>query len=906
MTTTTSKYQTYPDFFDTKEECENFKFKPKIQTNLRYKNFTQTHFTAGDEQQFEEYKFSKNNLTKQNDNELWIKYHNLSALSVSNTFRYLFYKFKKGLFVKIVNNELRVFLPFSNSNFQNEWSNNINSQDVNQIFEYVCKTDGRIFNERRINSNISSWYCNNFLIRYEYPIKESDTNICVFKNMIEELCSTRKVPDIEFFINRRDFPLHTTSNSEPYFDIWNSEIEPLKSHNYETYSPILSMCKTDLFEDVLIPTHEDWTRIQSNSNIWFPNSNRSTNETSNIKWKLKKPIAVFRGSSTGKGVSIETNPRLKVAYLSSLNEVDGKDNLPYLDAGITKWNVRPRKCSDSNKLQTIKIEDLPFGLTPFLPHNEQCEFKYIIHIDGHVSAFRLSMELGSGSVVLLVESEWKVWYSHMLKPFTHYVPIKNDLSDLLEKIKWCKSNDRKCQEISKNSVKFYKNELQKDSVLDHLQKTLFKLKKHIGNYYYFDTTYNDIKIQEELIVLNKVRDHPKLNLINIDERNEIIYKSKTTLIEKIKVDHLQMCKKVTNDGKKEKENIHDAFVGIFCINKILKEVPNFSFTYGLTENKNLYNEYIPNSVTLLSYIQNKNDFNFENFMFLLIQLCLALQVSQNKYNFVHYDLSPWNILIQELDEKVEILYKIGCGKSYRIQTKIIPVMIDYGKSYFSHRGQHNGFVKLFKFSSSQDILTILITSIYEIIVHQHLSNIDFQNLLKLSNFLTGGEFRKEKFRNSKDLKIFLSHQKKFAQLIDGDKYDLERKSPMDLFCYIQNNFYCYKLQVELYKVERIKRRPIDCFKRRKLSTRKLLSKLKLLEGNVLLKNIVYDERDFYSLENLEKIKQNIENVKLGFSENVIINRYNLTNINDFDEIVKKLIQNNPTLETKFHKIMNQM
>ena len=62
---------------------------------------------------------------------------------------------------------------------------------------------------------------------------------------------------------------------------------------------------------------------------------------------------------------------------------------------------------------------------------EQRKYKYIINIDGHVKAFRLSMELGSGCVGFTCESEWKLWYSNMLIPYKHYVPVKSDLSDYL-------------------------------------------------------------------------------------------------------------------------------------------------------------------------------------------------------------------------------------------------------------------------------------------------------------------------------------------------------------------------------------------------------------------------------------------------------------------------------------------
>ena len=108
MTTTTSKYQIHPDFFENKKDCDDFKFRQRHQTNPRYKNFCQTHFTAGDEEQFEEYKFPKNNnnfeyIDSEIYQNIWNKYCNIDGSSVSNTFKYMFYKFKKGIFVKIVN-----------------------------------------------------------------------------------------------------------------------------------------------------------------------------------------------------------------------------------------------------------------------------------------------------------------------------------------------------------------------------------------------------------------------------------------------------------------------------------------------------------------------------------------------------------------------------------------------------------------------------------------------------------------------------------------------------------------------------------------------------------------------------------------------------------------------------------
>ena len=52
----------------------------------------------------------------------------------------------------------------------------IDTSDSRKLFEYSCNTESRKFNEKNINFNISTWYANNFLLRYEYPINEGEEN----------------------------------------------------------------------------------------------------------------------------------------------------------------------------------------------------------------------------------------------------------------------------------------------------------------------------------------------------------------------------------------------------------------------------------------------------------------------------------------------------------------------------------------------------------------------------------------------------------------------------------------------------------------------------------------------------------------------------------------------------------
>ena len=832
--TTTSHFQTKPDYYESIEKCKESN-KIRDQTNIRYKNFTQTHFTAGDEEQFQNYRYDKNgtlnaieislenNIFKDENMEFWQGYKDLEATNVLETFRYLFNKFKKGIFVKIVDNELKVFLPFSNINFVNEWSHNIKIDpkynNLHNFIKYTNEMENRTFYKNSINDYVNTWYGNNCLVRYEYPIKETDTNISNIKNLLEELCVNRKIPDIEFFLNRRDFPLLTKNYTEPYYHLWNNMNQELVSHKYDKYIPILSMSKTDNFADVLIPSHEDWGRVQVNEGKYFPKCHINFDCNFNNDWKSKKSIAVFRGSSTGFGVDIETNNRLKISYLSTIEK-----NKEYIDAGITKWNTRPRKFINSEYLQTINVNTLPFGLVEPLTPYEQSNYKYIIHIDGHVSAFRLSYELNMLSVVLMVESEWKIWYSHLLKPYVHYIPVKSDLSDIIDIIKWCKVNDEKCFEIAKNAQNFYSKYLQKKSIFDYFQKIFVDLKEHTGTYLYNTIKPLDLQIKKEYKYLrnfnneNKLNEYSKLpcvgrtygllkgielvirshkNIENYLEFEKEIFTNKLGKVNLFNLLGFKLSIKNTTDYNKSKEHIHETFIGLNCINKIVKEIPNFAYVFGMYKNKGKYNvitEYIKGQ-TLKDYISSEN-FSFSEYIFIILQICLALHVAQKMYCFVHNDLTPWNIILQRLKTPIIVDYVINHKKVIRIKTNIVPIIIDYGKSHVIYKDKHYGFINMFNFSTINDIFSILVTSIYQILIEKQLCRDDFGYLLKLSNFLCNSQIRNENFTNSKDLKLFLHGMKKYSNLITETKYDLEKKNPLDLFYYIRKNIrYSYEIDI---------------------------------------------------------------------------------------------------------------
>jgi len=462
----------------------------KRQTNARYRFYRQAHFTAGDLDQMLQYWDTTSGSTsdgKQEENRIDDYQHVNSALY---TFHYLFYYLKKGIFVRIVDNRVRVFLPFANADYENDWHAHIKHDpklyvSMTDLFQDVCRRSGHEFVTNRVNHDRRTWHANNGLIRYEYPPLDGDSGVNMLKNMLDELCAQRNVADVDFFLNKRDFPLLRADGIAPY-EVLYPEEKPIEAHRarwwfYSSsvppgvqFLPILSMTTTEHHSDVAIPTWDDWCRasFQDDQRI-FRRECRRYPVIQLTPWGHKIPTAVFRGASTGLGTTYETNPRLMFTKLS----MEGKchaGGCPYLDVAITKWNLRPRQCARDGCFSTISDTIVAkLGQKNPLTLQEQSRFKYILNLPGHSCAYRLSYELSSGSVILLYPSPYRLWFTHMLKPYVHYVPLEaNDPADVFRKIDWCIANDLQCQQIVKNALQFYHQHLSKDAILDHLVATL--------------------------------------------------------------------------------------------------------------------------------------------------------------------------------------------------------------------------------------------------------------------------------------------------------------------------------------------------------------------------------------------------------------------------------------------------
>lgn len=595
MTTTSTSHLQQGTNFSSEEESSQSK---KNYSNPRYPYAT-THFVAGDMYQFKYYCESNefnSDCKQETDSQLWGLYSGTEK-SMFNTVNYMFYKFKKGTYIQIRDGKMRVFLPFSNYNYQNEWSDKIQGK---HNFQYDLQCNNRINGLKARQKKIIKindprrWYANNGIFRHEFPPSESMSGLEIMNDMFHALCETyNDIPNVQFCLNKRDFPLLRKDGCEPYNYIFGDGC-PLVSHKYDSHIPILSMAGNDEFADILIPTWDDWARVNQGSRNFpycpqYSNDSKSeereikVEEVEEVEWTDKIATAFFRGSSTGFGVSIDDNPRLRLVHMSQTQPfIDGEPL--FLDAGITKWNCRPRIDPNTKKIVFFNQKDI-LPISKYTSYLDQKQFKYVIYIQGHVCAFRLPALLESGSLVLFVESDFRLWFTHLLVPFQHYIPVKADLSDLYEKIQWARNHDLECQQIVRNAKEFAQQHLSKESILNYLRIQLIRISNHLGSY------------QNECLPLN-------LDEKLVKEPSDLTF------------------------GYSHNEHI--------IMTKIIHSLHSKHFVAE--------SESFPDSI-LLSEMLKGSTFNWNGFIEILKQLVSIYHQTYDACKFVHHNAIPSNILM---------------------------------------------------------------------------------------------------------------------------------------------------------------------------------------------------------------------------------------------------------------------
>lgn len=139
-----------------------------------------------------------------------------------------------------------------------------------------------------------------------------------------------------------------------------------------------------------------------------------------LRWEDKRPAAVWRGMLNCQ----ERRARLVALYRES----------KFHDIADIKHPPRMRN---------------PKG---WLTIKDQLKYRYVLSLEGNDVATNLKWIMASNSVALSPKLEYETWFMEgLLRPGVHYIQLRNDLTDLDDKIEWCENNPEKVKQIVLNA-----------------------------------------------------------------------------------------------------------------------------------------------------------------------------------------------------------------------------------------------------------------------------------------------------------------------------------------------------------------------------------------------------------------------------------------------------------------------
>ena len=173
-------------------------------------------------------------------------------------------------------------------------------------------------------------------------------------------------------------------------------------------------------------------------------------EANAVAWDDRDDLIVWRGSPSGIGRlprvgepcdAPEILPRIRLcALLRDSPRTDARIRLAPKVARAVDW---PAQCDELTG--------------EYIPETSWIGRRFAVDIDGNANAFsNFYTRLLFGCCVLKVTSPrgYRQWYYENLVPGTHFVPVRSDLSDLLEKIAWCQAHIGRCRDIARAGQEF--------------------------------------------------------------------------------------------------------------------------------------------------------------------------------------------------------------------------------------------------------------------------------------------------------------------------------------------------------------------------------------------------------------------------------------------------------------------
>jgi hypothetical protein len=180
-------------------------------------------------------------------------------------------------------------------------------------------------------------------------------------------------------------------------------------------------------------------------------------------WETRSSDLCWVGRCSGPG-GVES---LRYRFVDTLFRTPSSSSLSSLSTFPNKDKVRLSYWESENK------NFPPHYFSGRVDYTEFLKYKICFIVDGAVIASNHMWAFASGGVPVMM-SNAKCWFLEYLIPNVHYVPVKYDVSDLVEKIVWIQEHQDEARQIAQNAYEFattaFSSVFQQNYLLEQFRK----------------------------------------------------------------------------------------------------------------------------------------------------------------------------------------------------------------------------------------------------------------------------------------------------------------------------------------------------------------------------------------------------------------------------------------------------
>lgn len=129
-----------------------------------------------------------------------------------------------------------------------------------------------------------------------------------------------------------------------------------------------------------------------------------------------------------------------------------------------------------DKILCIPMVWLNNGSTPshFISLPDHAKYAYLIDMEGSAYSARLVYLAHHKRPLFIQDRPYWDWVTANMQPNVHYVPVKRDLSDLLEKLEYAKSHPEEMEKMVEARLQFAREHISIDKGIEQAIKVVFE------------------------------------------------------------------------------------------------------------------------------------------------------------------------------------------------------------------------------------------------------------------------------------------------------------------------------------------------------------------------------------------------------------------------------------------------